>query len=420
MKYDGIIVLISTILTVILGYFVYRRVFHMKEGMTVPPDLANIKRPENAQRPVISTIQRPNMPIYNRISENPVSPPSGRPFPLLSKSQGLPTGTQNWKKQGVTSDYAAALQNYGQTLRKNMATQPEGEIMDEDIPEEEPVPEPAPAPTPVPEPAPAPTPVPEPAPAPTPVPEPAPTPVPEPAPTPVPEPVPTPISETDEDTEKKLQFKDIKRPSRMVQPSQSMYISSPPVIFVKMNGNHHHKKHHKEYEYDSQHQIVDTTENKKEPEETDVQEKWYPGKKLYDSYKNNLSYPPNPFKYEEYNPSTNNTAPIGLPNPYGYPPSTSPIGLPKPREYPSGKGIFQSGFPMENTIQPYNSMDTLYIPPPLGSSQGTPQSCPPPKCPSCAPCPEPSFDCKKVPNYSTIGDNQLPMPVLSNFSSFGM
>ena len=43
--------------------------------------------------------------------------------------------------------------------------------------------------------------------------------------------------------------------------------------------------------------------------------------------------------------------------------------------------------------------------------------CPP--CPACARCPEPSFECKKVPNYS--GTNQyLPQPVVNNFSTFGM
>ena len=45
------------------------------------------------------------------------------------------------------------------------------------------------------------------------------------------------------------------------------------------------------------------------------------------------------------------------------------------------------------------------------------------KCPPCKPCgrcPEPSFECKKVPNYNSIGNNELPIPVLNNFSTFGM
>ena len=53
------------------------------------------------------------------------------------------------------------------------------------------------------------------------------------------------------------------------------------------------------------------------------------------------------------------------------------------------------------------------------------RSCPRPKpCPPCAPCarcPEPSFTCKKVPNYSvsTVGTNNiLPMPQLNSFAAF--
>jgi hypothetical protein len=46
------------------------------------------------------------------------------------------------------------------------------------------------------------------------------------------------------------------------------------------------------------------------------------------------------------------------------------------------------------------------------------EKCPP--CPACARCPEPSFECKKVPNYNAINDNYLPTPVLSDFSQFGM
>jgi hypothetical protein len=44
--------------------------------------------------------------------------------------------------------------------------------------------------------------------------------------------------------------------------------------------------------------------------------------------------------------------------------------------------------------------------------------CPP--CPPCARCPEPAFDCKKVPNYSAFNQNYLPVPVLNDFSTFGM
>jgi hypothetical protein len=52
------------------------------------------------------------------------------------------------------------------------------------------------------------------------------------------------------------------------------------------------------------------------------------------------------------------------------------------------------------------------------SNQQQQQKCPP--CPACARCPEPSFECKKVPNYNAIDNNYLPVPVLNDFSTFGM
>lgn len=44
--------------------------------------------------------------------------------------------------------------------------------------------------------------------------------------------------------------------------------------------------------------------------------------------------------------------------------------------------------------------------------------CPP--CPPCARCPEPSFECKKVPNYRSSNEDVLPRPVLNSFSQFGL
>lgn len=44
--------------------------------------------------------------------------------------------------------------------------------------------------------------------------------------------------------------------------------------------------------------------------------------------------------------------------------------------------------------------------------------CPP--CPACQRCPEPAFECKKVPNYTSINQDFMPMPVLGDFSTFGM
>ena len=45
-----------------------------------------------------------------------------------------------------------------------------------------------------------------------------------------------------------------------------------------------------------------------------------------------------------------------------------------------------------------------------------------PACPPCGRCPEPAFECKKVPNYSAISasnaGNLLPMPRLNSFAQF--
>jgi len=46
------------------------------------------------------------------------------------------------------------------------------------------------------------------------------------------------------------------------------------------------------------------------------------------------------------------------------------------------------------------------------------EPCPP--CEPCGRCPEPAFECKKVPNYNAIDNNYLPTPVLADFSTFGM
>ena len=84
--------------------------------------------------------------------------------------------------------------------------------------------------------------------------------------------------------------------------------------------------------------------------------------------------------------------------------------------------------------------NTVFIPPPRGGNKVENNSydtssaaveatntytCPQaPPCPPCGRCPEPSFDCKKVPNYSSTksgsGSDYLPTPVLSDFSQFGM
>lgn len=43
-----------------------------------------------------------------------------------------------------------------------------------------------------------------------------------------------------------------------------------------------------------------------------------------------------------------------------------------------------------------------------------------PACPACERCPEPSFTCEKIPNYNAFNPKTMPLPVLSDFSNFGM
>jgi len=104
-----------------------------------------------------------------------------------------------------------------------------------------------------------------------------------------------------------------------------------------------------------------------------------------------------------------------LPSPTPSPPTPSP-----PPPTPS------SG-PIPTPVQPMDmgaglNTSTVLIPPPIGNATGTASNCPaPPPCAPCARCPEPAFDCKKVPNYDR-NDNEkfVPQAILSDFSSFGM
>jgi len=63
---------------------------------------------------------------------------------------------------------------------------------------------------------------------------------------------------------------------------------------------------------------------------------------------------------------------------------------------------------------------------PVGGSvtaNSAPNNCRPatvPPCPPCERCPEPKFDCKRVPKYNSSNNQYLPKPVLSDFSQFAM
>ena len=64
------------------------------------------------------------------------------------------------------------------------------------------------------------------------------------------------------------------------------------------------------------------------------------------------------------------------------------------------------------------------IVPPVCPACPTVMECPKQKkcepCPPCGRCPEPAFECKKVPNYKAVSPSFLPKPILTDFSQFGL
>lgn len=93
--------------------------------------------------------------------------------------------------------------------------------------------------------------------------------------------------------------------------------------------------------------------------------------------------------------------------------SSLPQGIPR-SQIPSGQ---EDLYILKSQVVP----PVCPVCPTISSSSNDPDKeakCRP--CPAPQRCPEPSFDCKKVPNYSVIDNQFLPQPVLSDFSTFGM
>lgn len=122
--------------------------------------------------------------------------------------------------------------------------------------------------------------------------------------------------------------------------------------------------------------------------------------------------------YPNYNPpGYNPPGAVGPYNPPGYnPPGTNayssslPPGIPASQIPPGNEDLY--------------ILKSEVVPPvcpacPVSSSE-CPREKPCPACPPCARCPEPNYDCKLVPNYSRFDNDALPMPVLNDFSTFGM
>jgi hypothetical protein len=117
------------------------------------------------------------------------------------------------------------------------------------------------------------------------------------------------------------------------------------------------------------------------------------------------------------------------PTPPAPPPPGPPAPAPAPAPAPmscaaSTYGCCPDNYTVRNAdgsscapVQNQYNTSTVF----LSGPTKTKSACPEPQpCPPCGRCPEPSFDCKKVPNYSSTNSEFLPVPVLNDFSQFGM
>ena len=135
-------------------------------------------------------------------------------------------------------------------------------------------------------------------------------------------------------------------------------------------------------------------------------------------------------RYDSYQGKAGDTVIVSPPPPQtiGLPSSSSPSPYPFPAPPPPQFNQNKNALGIPYSQIPQGQMD-LYILkseviPPVCPACPNITACaskePPPPCPPCARCPEPAFECKKVPNYRGGDNNYLPLPVLADFSQFGM
>ena len=91
--------------------------------------------------------------------------------------------------------------------------------------------------------------------------------------------------------------------------------------------------------------------------------------------------------------------------------SSLPPGIPANQIPPGSEDLYI----LKSEVVPPVCPACPILPCNIDGEKGT---CPP--CPACARCPQPNFDCKKVPNYDTLSEEYIPVPVLNDFSQFGM
>lgn len=84
-----------------------------------------------------------------------------------------------------------------------------------------------------------------------------------------------------------------------------------------------------------------------------------------------------------------------------------------------GKGVKREDIPEGN--EDLYILKSKIIPPVCPKCPDTaacPRAKPCEPCPPCARCPEPAFTCKKVPNYRSQNQSELPTPMLNTFAAF--
>ena len=87
----------------------------------------------------------------------------------------------------------------------------------------------------------------------------------------------------------------------------------------------------------------------------------------------------------------------------------SPVSALSPSSFPLN---LPGGIPGMNSVSGNDNASSA------AGAGASADKCPP--CPACARCPEPAFECKKVPNYSRSEDINAPKPVMADFSQFGI
>ena len=105
------------------------------------------------------------------------------------------------------------------------------------------------------------------------------------------------------------------------------------------------------------------------------------------------------YEYNQYQSQTN--------PPYDYS-SSLPPGIPRSQILPGQEDLYILKSQVVPPVCPACNPVVIY-------KDKECQACPP-----CGRCPEPSFECKKVPNYNAINNAYLPIPVLNSFAGFGM